>query len=190
MKGNFLDSVSLPVSKGKSADVEVKSYSGDEGTTTVDDGTESSVEVFPPNDALLLPAESKVQSESTLPTQFDLELEKAQTLDFVSSLFGGSENEDNWIGPESLGSDVEMEELAKESLSLTGDEPTVPIFEEVPMAPEELNTRTMVYQMDSDKRPSKAQPVAVDLPTTKVTLAEENTITNLKDLFAPREEGD
>jgi len=80
-----------------------------------------------------------------------------------------------------------MGELAK---SLTGDEPTVPTFEEVRMAPEKKNARTVTHRVDSNKRPPKVQSAVVDLPTTKVTLTEDNTTTKLKDLFAPREEGD
>ena len=176
LKGNFLDSFSLPFSKDKSVnEVETEAYRIDEGTTSSgNDGDET------------LPAElaiSQVESESSLPTQFDLEREKAQTLNFLGSLFGGSRDEDDWIGTESVGSVAEIGKLAKENFSPTGDEPS---FEEVPRTSGELgsDSRTVV---DSK---SEIQSAVVDLPTMKVTPAEENTTTKLKDLFAPREEGD
>ena len=179
LKGNFLDSFSLPLSKDESVDeVETEAYNIDEGTTSSDGD-----ETLPAE-----PAVSQVESESSLPTQFDLEREKTQILNFLGSLFGGSKDEDDWIGTESVGSDVEMGELAKENFSPSGEEPS---FEEVPRTPGKLHSdsRTVVYQMDSEKSPSKIQLAVVDLPTTKVTPAEENTTMMLKDLFAPREEG-
>ena len=187
LKGKFLDSVSLPVSNNSIDDVEVNGYSSGEdavSSNTVDDEITAIPEKELPRNVT-----SQGQSDFCFPTQqnmLDMEREKVQTLNFISSLFGG--DEDDWIGRESVGSDVEMGELAEKDSSLTGDEPAV---EEVPETAgnDSSNRRTVTHEVGPTKSPSGSQPAVVDLLANE-TPALVTTTTKLKDLFAPREEGD
>ena len=142
LKGNFLDSFSVPITTGRSVDhEEVKDRSD---LTTTDDDEETTT-----------PHAISSEANTTL-LQDPTNDEKAQTMNLLSTLFGGKE-EGDWIGQECV-SDIEMGEL---EMPVSGDNHG---FEEVPGQP----NPQIIAQNDSAS----------------------NTVTKLKELFAPREEGD
>lgn len=148
LKGNFLDSFSVPTNTGRSVDHEEVKDGSELSTTDDDDETAIPLNVSSEANATL-----SQDSDSDLPTMED---EKAQTLNLLSTLFGESNEEGDWIGRESV-SDVEMGEL------------------EIPVSDDNHGFEEM---------PGQPSPQIV---TQNETAA--NTGTKLKDLFAPREEG-
>lgn len=121
LKGMFLESQASGVSTG-AMDIVEEQESSDEDSTS----SEAEEEVLPPpvtkpvmqRTVPILPIEkptpkSVVPQPPTLPVAapgVDLSTEKKQTLDLLSSIFGGN---DDWDGRESVGSDIDEEELLK-----------------------------------------------------------------------------
>ncbi|TFK37040.1 hypothetical protein BDQ12DRAFT_699252 [Crucibulum laeve] len=123
----------------------------------------------------------------------DIALEKAQTFNLLYSLFGGKDDDD-WVGRESVGSDVDEEELSKR-VPMVMDEDDGD-FEVVPM--EDGGRRKKGYVMVAGKNgveeDDEEEEDEMEVGDTLVKSSPEpvegkvkGPIT-LRDLFAPREE--
>jgi hypothetical protein len=109
----------------------------------------------------------------------DIELEKSQSLNLLASLFGGKKETD-WVGRESVGSDIDEDELTKgQGMLLDGNDDGE--FEIVPMDTTDV---ALVVSEDSDDDMEVEVKQASPRPPTQ----KERQATKLKDLFAPREE--
>ena len=123
----------------------------------------------------------------------DLAVEKSRALSLLSSLFAADHHDDDWMGKESVGSDVDEEELLKhhQRLLQAGEEDVG--FEVVPRNAAKRATNVSVVPHDrEDEEEGGEQPersveeeerkneVSVETPQTATT--------SLNDLFAPREE--
>ncbi|KAJ6480940.1 hypothetical protein C8R45DRAFT_1004138 [Mycena sanguinolenta] len=111
---------------------------------------------------------SQVVSDSMAPADVDLTAEKKQSLSLLNSLFGAG---DNWGGRESVGSDVDEEELLKIGGNTHFDEIDDPI-EFVPM--------------DVDVRQPALAPEIAEAPPQLPSKAPTQA-TKLKDLFVSKE---
>ncbi|KAF8159238.1 hypothetical protein B0H34DRAFT_702623 [Crassisporium funariophilum] len=113
----------------------------------------------------------------------NIELEKSQSLNLLNSLFGGKD-EDDWVGRESVGSDVDVDELVKGDVMLV-DEVDDGI-EVVPMdTTVESKTRAEeVHGEDSDEEEEEEEGPS---QTQTASRPEPAQTKNLKDLFAPKE---
>lgn len=144
-----------------------------------------SAEPIPPP-ALALQRFPSPQPPSLLPVNTDITLEKKQTLDFLASFFDGKDDSD-WVGRESVGSDIDEEELTKGDVLHAQDAAGDEDFEVVPQDTSVRNATIASIDaehdivMDVDVLPV---PVATPKPQTQ----QQKQVTNLKDLFAPREE--
>lgn len=119
-----------------------------------------------------------IPTTSSLPdNNTDIELEKSQSLNLLASLFGGKQESD-WVGRESVGSDIDEEELTK-GQGMMVDHPDDDEFEIVPMD----TTRVSLETEESDREMDVEQPVSLPPPTQK-----QQQVKKLKDLFAPRED--
>ena len=115
----------------------------------------------------------------------DLEVEKTQSLNILASLFGG--RDENWVRPESVGSDIDVDELMKGDVILVDDDDNG--IEVVPI--DDLNATMEGAQNDEEdnqvENREKENLLARAKPM-KSTELKAQTSTKLKDLFAPREE--
>ena len=105
----------------------------------------------------------------------DLEVEKTQSLNLLVSLFGG--DDDNWVHPESVGSDIDVDELIKGDSMLVEDDDDG--IEVVPIECDMVGTTKLQNEEEEENEQETEDPIA-----QKST---EHS-TKLKDLFAPREE--
>ncbi|KAG5727721.1 hypothetical protein E4T56_gene20741 [Termitomyces sp. T112] len=127
----------------------------------------------------------KISGIATLPdNNIDIAAEKKQTLDLLASLFGNKDDAD-WLGKESVESEVDEAEIAKRHRMVVdgyddGD------FEVVPM---DADTRAVSPQKHSEQETSE-KPIEVEAETPAPQLSPEKNqqATQLKDLFAPRED--
>jgi hypothetical protein len=101
----------------------------------------------------------------------NLEVEKTQTLNFLASLFGGKD--DNWVHPESVGSDIDVDELMKEDAMLVDDDDD----DGVEVVPINNSHGSIPKTTEQENEQETGKP----LPQVEAS-------TKLKDLFAPREE--
>jgi hypothetical protein len=108
----------------------------------------------------------------------DLEAEKKQSLNFLVSLFDG--DDDNWVHPESVGSDIDVDELMKGDAMLVDDDDDDDGIEVVPVESDMTGTTNL----QNEEEEENGQDIENPLASTKS--AEPST--KLKDLFAPREE--
>jgi hypothetical protein len=123
--------------------------------------------------------------------------EKSHSLDLLSSLFGGKTDAE-WIGREILGSDVDEEEIEQTRVfeNVTGgDDEDGEEFEVVPM--EDNGDGVMEVQFEGGVETTDVQDVESHLetgvnlkllPATSATVQQPRKSTQLKDIFAPREE--
>lgn len=122
-----------------------------------------------------------IPAVSTLPeNNTDIELEKNQSLNLLASLFGSKKDTD-WVGRESVGSDIDEEELTK-GQGMMVDHDNDDEFETVPMDAAHVaspETDESDPEMEVEVQPASPLPP----PTQK-----QQQVTKLKDLFAPREE--
>ncbi|KAF8803942.1 hypothetical protein BYT27DRAFT_7108757 [Phlegmacium glaucopus] len=131
--------------------------------------------------------QSSVREAAPLPdNNTDLEVEKTQSLNLLASLFGGQD--DSWVRPESVGSDIDVDELMKGDIMLVDDDD-----DGIEVVPHNLDvgmTRMKELQEEEENQPEtkeKEGPLA-GVTSTKSTQVKPQTSTTLKDLFAPREE--
>ena len=127
--------------------------------------SQPSVEQFP----LLLPNDN-----------IDLEVEKTLSLNLLVSLFG--DNDDNWVHPESVGSDIDVDELKKGDTMLVDDDEDDGI-EVVPIDSGMAGTQN---EGEEENEQETENPLA--RVTSKSTELGVQASTKLKDLFAPRED--
>ena len=110
----------------------------------------------------------------------DLEVEKLQSLSFLVSLFGG--NDDNWVHPESVGSNIDVDELMKGDAMLVDNDEDYGI-EVVPIDSGMAGTKKPQNEEEEEKEHETENPIAQVTSTESIEPS-----TKLKDLFAPREE--
>lgn len=126
---------------------------------------------------------SQVTRTPTLPdNNTDVALEKNNSLNILASLFGGKDASD-WVGRESVDSDIDEDELTKGNMMIDGAEGD---FEVVPMdggsdAEDAEEEEEVAMEVDA----TVPAPIPAEPPTQKMQQA-----TILKDLFAPREDGE
>ncbi|KIP07446.1 hypothetical protein PHLGIDRAFT_421113 [Phlebiopsis gigantea 11061_1 CR5-6] len=132
-----------------------------------------------PQSPPILPLQTSITKPRPLPADnTDITLEKNAALGLLQSLFGGrSDNE--WGDKESLGSDVDMDELASRKAELL-----VADFEDdIEVVPMDENQAESTTEDDAEGLEA-AQPQE-QLPAPSTVSAPKST--RLKDLFAPRE---
>ncbi|KAF9528974.1 hypothetical protein CPB83DRAFT_853538 [Crepidotus variabilis] len=114
----------------------------------------------------------------------DIQSEKTQALSLLSSLFGGQErnDEDSWVGRESVGSDIDVDDITKGDVILDEDGDD---FEIVPRSKRTEPVPSSEDTVSSDDNVVEPQELIQEQdPPPKATSAQKK----LKDLFAPREE--
>lgn len=147
-----------------------------------------------------IPATSQSSSSGV-----NLDLEKQQSLNLLASLFGASasNDEDDWIGKESPGSDVDEADLARSRVQAQSGQTEEVEFEVVPRERglTKSLTRTDVDEkvegmdadMDVDEEVETEEQGAEEPEVSKVPSKEAQkqastkATTQLKDLFAPSE---
>ncbi|KDR80972.1 hypothetical protein GALMADRAFT_136042 [Galerina marginata CBS 339.88] len=148
----------------------------------------------------LPPKNSSVQPLETFGTEHDIDIqqEKTQSLNLLKSLFGKDDfddDDDDWVGQESVGSDIDVDELVKGDVMLV-DEDGGAAFEVVPKGgePKKLPL-TRAESSDGEEEEEveeqvKEDNMAVDLPASEPAPPKKkgSQKATLKDLFAPREE--
>jgi len=143
------------------------------------------------HDALVHPVTESHEPSDCAPYEaIDIQHEKDQALSLLASLFGGnSKNDDDWCGNESIGSDIDMEELVK------GDRDFEDVaYEEVPVRQKKNRTPLTIIQGNSRQKDTSTSNEAIAVssipkqvvPTPKTSITSKST---LKDLFAPKEDG-
>lgn len=182
LKGIFLDAIgngtrahvtaeNMGKWEGSPYDSSEESEKEDEGTEKMDDIISDS----PPTKVSTITAAqsisvSKPSPQPTPNADQDLTVEKTNTLRLLDSLFGGKDD-DNWVGQESLSDIDEAETDTRLPTSQYDAEP----IEEVPM------------EVDEPTQPSSLPDDTPPRPFVKPP-AEQREATNLKSLFASREE--
>jgi len=117
----------------------------------------------------------------------DIELEKVQNLRLLTSFFGGDGNEDDWIGRESFGSDIDVEELVKGDRILANEDLD---FEVVPRNAQKVVHHSPEQEaVEKDEEMVEVDDMAVDPPAQaeSTSRASASAPSKLKDLFAPQE---
>ena len=109
----------------------------------------------------------------------DLEVEKTRSLSLLVSLFG--DNDDNWVHPESVGSDIDIDELTKGDAMLVDDDED----DEIEVVP--IDSGMAGTQNEEEENEQETENTLARV-TSKSTELGVQTSTKLKDLFAPREE--
>ncbi|KAF9038507.1 hypothetical protein BJ165DRAFT_392335 [Panaeolus papilionaceus] len=125
-----------------------------------------------------------VASTSQLPdNDIDIELEKAKSLNLLSSLF--KDDDDDWIAQESVGSDIDEEELTKGDKMLVDDDANT--FEIVPKnaAPVSHLKRHVPQDEEGDEEDEMVVEESQRQTVTKPEDQAKKSKPGLKDLFAP-----
>ncbi|PPQ98012.1 hypothetical protein CVT26_003074 [Gymnopilus dilepis] len=145
----------------------------------------------PPKPSAVQPTSTTVAT-SAAEAPSDILQEKLQSLNLLSSLFGTAGDGDDWTGYESVGSDIDVDELTKGDVMLV-DEDDNPGFEIVPKEGKSVSKskKTAMHPASAEEdeatmdveQPSPTMPP----PKQQETPAQAQKST-LKDLFAPREE--
>jgi hypothetical protein len=147
-----------------------------------------------PNQSHLFPGPHTATHNSSLDT--DLTQEKLASLSLLKSLFG-TQNDDDWIGRESVGSDIddaELERLKREGGrgNIRARIDGVADVEEVPMdldrAQQTVDTGRQGEDEDEEMEVVGVQEPVEQEPVIDQQLKAPVQMTELKDLFAPREE--
>lgn len=153
-------------------------------------------------DKSLLQSSPHPKSIVSTSSVIDLNLEKTTSLSLLHTLFGSLDNEDEWEGRESVGSDIgedEVERLMREGGRAGGASVEEVEVEEVPMEvdhPVRVGTDIIdeievddAMAKEAEEQETASEPPPEPEPEPAV---EKWTIpaqaTKLKDLFAPREE--
>ena len=111
----------------------------------------------------------------------DLEVEKIQSLNLLASLFG--DQEDNWVRPESVGSDIDVDELIKGDRMLVDDD-----NDGIEVVPIDNPDSEMEELQNEEEETREKGSFPAPVTSTKSNELGAQTSTKLKDLFAPREE--
>ncbi|KAF8075053.1 hypothetical protein FPV67DRAFT_1575346, partial [Lyophyllum atratum] len=205
LKGMFLDMEVLGTKRdeegGRGLIVDMESEgSGDrsesESEVEVKEAFEKDVEETPPMEvvpvtstpplaAIPAPPANLSQSISPLDKNADIAAEKNHSLNLLASLFG-NKNDTDWVGRESVGSDVDEAELAKRHQVVIDGDDDGEDFEIVPM-----DADTADLQSEDEDEAEVADDeveVPVPPPPPPAQTEKQQQATKLKDLFAPREE--
>ena len=192
LKGMFLDMPSLGMKRLKLDDLYDPAIESDSNEESGDD-----IEQMKVSQSSERTVSSRTLASSPLPTNsvnlsgqsveevslplsnnnVDLEAEKNQSLNLLVSLFGG--DDDDWVHPESVGSDIDVDELMKGDAMLVDDVEDDGI-EVVPIESDLTGTTNLQNEEEEENGQEIEKPPA----STKST----EPSTKLKDLFAPREE--
>ncbi|KAG6810476.1 hypothetical protein H0H92_011711 [Tricholoma furcatifolium] len=167
-------------------EVEVVSQSSEtesEEDEAVVEETDNRTNIHPAPEAVApsappLPAEYAPASKSLPDDNTDIATEKKLTLDLLASLFG-NKDDDDWVGRESVGSDIDEVEIGKRHRTIVDVEDDGN-FEVVPMDVD----GPLPVDMEEEDEPAQA---ISDVPTQPPPTKQQQD-TKLKDLFAPREE--
>jgi len=111
----------------------------------------------------------------------DLEIEKTHSLNLLASLFGGQD--DNWVRSESVGSDIDVDELMEGDTMMEDEDDGVEV---VPIA--NLDVGMKELQTEGEEETKEKENALAPVTSTKPTELKAQTSAKLKDLFAPREE--
>jgi len=124
----------------------------------------------------------------------DIQREKAQTLSLLNTLFGG-DDVDDWVGEESVGSDIDVDELTKGDVMLVEEDAG---FEVVPrnVPARDPSRQHQPYketsEIEDEGETELAEEIDAEAPmessTAKDSTSKSAQRSTLKDLFAPREE--
>ncbi|KAG6852994.1 hypothetical protein C0991_007676 [Blastosporella zonata] len=132
------------------------------------------------------PALSSLPDDNT-----DIQTEKKLSLNLLASLFGGKQDAD-WVGRESVGSDVDETEISKRHRMVV-DEAEDGDFEVVPMDADVAGGGA--FGSDNEEEADEenvvadeAMEVEAEAPAPPPPTQKQQQVTKLKDLFAPRED--
>lgn len=136
-------------------------------------------------------SKSSILQPAPLDANTDIQQEKAQTLSLLNNLFG-SDDVDDWVGEESVGSDIDVDELTKGDVMLVEEDAG---FEVVPRNVPAKNLSRHYEETSengSEEEVELAEEIEMEVPM-EASAAKESTSkstqrSTLKDLFAPREE--
>ncbi|KAL4255475.1 RRM domain-containing protein [Pleurotus pulmonarius] len=182
LKGIFLDAIGngtrAHVTAENMGKWEESAYDSSEESEREDEGIAKMDDIIsdsPPTEVPMVAgadsiSPSKPPPQPTPNADQDLIVEKTNTLRLLDSLFGGKDD-DNWVGQESL-SDIDE---AETNTRLPASQYDVEPIEEVPM------------EVDEPAQPPSLPDDTPSKPAAKPT-AEQKEATNLKSLFASREE--
>lgn len=142
-------------------------------TISAKSATPVPVSTPPPN---LISSKTKLPDDNT-----DITAEKNTSLNLLASLFGSKDDTD-WVGRESVGSDVDEAELTKDQgMLLDGDDDD---FEIVPQE----GADAAMEEGDGDEGDAMEEdPTVEEVQQPPPTQKQQQAMT-LKDLFAPRED--
>ncbi|KAF6760784.1 hypothetical protein DFP72DRAFT_1042307 [Ephemerocybe angulata] len=222
LKGMFLESQGAGLGK-KTLREDIREEEVDEDDTSSEEDEEELSHLPPPapprapppapNPTFAVPTTTYIPDNNT-----NLTLEKSRALNLLSSLFPNADaaDEDDWIGRESAGSDVDEEELLKEERKAAGHAKGRAVdveFEVVPRddkrkvseGKEQEQEESEAEESDgengeeSDGENEEEMDEGMDVDTREEKEAEKEVkeatpapvvqaAPNLKDLFAPREE--
>ena len=180
LKGMFLDMPTLGMKRLKFDDPAIESEDSDNDRLKVSQSSEQTplsppLPANPLNISADISALSIKSQSSVLPlpdNDVNLEVEKTQTLNLLASLFG--DKDDNWVHPESVGSDIDVDELMKDDAMLVDDDDDDDGVEVVPINNSDGSIPKTTEQENE-------QEAGKPLPQVEASI-------KLKDLFAPREE--
>ena len=209
LKGMFLDLEVQQGAKKMVVDVSVVVDSGDESSENGEEEekvhpsvstssaqtkarspapTSIPVELFPAMVTSTSEAPRPVQAASSVPeNNTNLALETSQSLNLLASLFSGKDEDEDWVGKESVGSDIDENELVKgDKMLVDADEEGLNDFEVVPIS---RSMDSMSIRND-DRKNEEVEKVAQPKATQNIVPQPKKPTqqTKLKDLFAPRDE--
>ena len=146
------------------------------------------VEPFPAMVTSTFQAPRPVQAASSVPeNNANLALETSQSLNLLASLFSGKDEDEDWVGRESVGSDIDENELVKgDKMLVDADEEGLNDFEVVPIS---KSMESMSIRND-DRKNEEVEKVVQPKATQNIVPQPKKPTqqTKLKDLFAPRDE--
>lgn len=132
------------------------------------------------------PQSSVGEAPLLLDNSTDLGVEKTQSLNILASLFG--DQDDDWVRPESVGSDVDVDELTKGDAMLVDGGEDDDGIEVVPV--DKLDGgMTKIKGLRNEGKNDKNRQETMEKEDPQVPkMSTKSGATKLKDLFAPREE--
>jgi hypothetical protein len=211
LKGVFLDADIVAAAgdgvSNVSADLELDANASSESGTEAGSREVGVPEGRVPTDELRLASELPQSKSSSSPppvftripqrqaatgtTQASLAEEKSHSLALLASFFGGKTDAE-WIGRETPGSDVDDEETERARVFekvAGGEDEDGEEFEVVPMVDDTDAARNVRFEEGIDVQGMESHPeTVVKLRATSANDKLPRKSTQLKDLFAPREE--
>lgn len=146
------------------------------------------IEPFPAMVTSTSQAPRPVRAASSVPeNNTNLALETSQSLNLLASLFGGKDEDEDWVGRESVGSDIDEDELVKgDKMLVDADEEGLNDFEVVPIS----KSMESISIQNDDRKNEEVEKIAHPKATQNIVPQPKKPTqqTKLKDLFAPRDE--